>query len=303
MKSSLQELLNSRIALSFAMWLARRLPPGPGYRLCDWVGEFIAGRRNTAIVQAVRANKWVASRERLVGAELDASVAATFRWAARSVYETYHYLGDTEKMEARAHINQPFQGLMSRIEAAEEGTVLAVTHTGNFDFFARVAARHGFAAWAVTAAQPGGGYQQQNRMRDAAGLRTLPASLESIRMSTDHLLQGGTVVTGADRPIEAAKYRPQFFGRPANLPVHYVSLALKTDAPIIAASVFARDDGVYTTRISEPIYMERPGGRRANLLHNAERVLKVVETFIEQELDQWLMFYPVWPEALSEVPR
>jgi predicted LPLAT superfamily acyltransferase len=35
---------------------------------------------------------------------------------------------------------------------------------------------------------------------------------------------------------------------------------------------------------------------------NTEMVLKVAEGYIRQAPYQWAMFYPVWPEALNEMP-
>jgi KDO2-lipid IV(A) lauroyltransferase len=38
------------------------------------------------------------------------------------------------------------------------------------------------------------------------------------------------------------------------------------------------------------------------IVQNAENVLKVAEGFIRQAPGQWEMTFPVWPEAMNEVP-
>jgi hypothetical protein len=37
-------------------------------------------------------------------------------------------------------------------------------------------------------------------------------------------------------------------------------------------------------------------------VRNAEAVLEVVSDAIRKVPDQWAMYYPVWPDALQEIP-
>ena len=145
-------------------------------------------------------------------------------------------------------------------------------------------------------------YELQNKMRGNVGLEVVPTSMATLKRAKKRLEEGGTVVTGLDRPLPGTRYRPRFFGRPAALPVHHIMLALKTDVPVYIAAPLRRSDGKYDILVSDPMIMERCSDRRTEIIHNAERLLAVVEEFIGRDPSQWSMFYPVWPEVEDEVP-
>lgn len=109
-------------------------------------------------------------------------------------------------------------------------------------------------------------------------------------------------MTGLDRPVPVVKHRPRFFGRPASLPVHHVYLALKTHAPIYVVATTMGADGTYRLLVSDPISMCPYPDRKMEMIMNAETVLRVAEGFIRQAPRQWAMTFPVWPEALEQVP-
>ena len=133
-------------------------------------------------------------------------------------------------------------------------------------------------------------------------MEILPASPSSIRRAVAHLRRGGVVLTGMDRPVASRKYRPLFFGRPAPLPVHHISLALKTGVPVVVAATIIQPDRSYRFWISEPIEMVPLPDRQEEIVSNAERVLQVAEGYIRQSPQQWSMFFPVWPDVLDQVP-
>jgi lauroyl/myristoyl acyltransferase len=41
--------------------------------------------------------------------------------------------------------------------------------------------------------------------------------------------------------------------------------------------------------------LERTGDRQQDLICNALRVLAVIQQWISETPEQWLMYYPVWP--------
>lgn len=179
--------------------------------------------------------------------------------------------------------------------------MVVMCHMGAFDLSVRAAVARGFEGFGLAMPRPGGGYQKQNEFRREAGVAAIPISRESIKEAVQHLRAGGVVVTGADRPLPDAVHRPNFLGRPASLPVHYVSLAMRANVPIVAIAYILEPDG-YHLYVSEEIEIVGRKNRRDTLAYNAERVLAVIGEFIHCAPQQWMMFYPVWPEALEEVP-
>jgi lauroyl/myristoyl acyltransferase len=69
---------------------------------------------------------------------------------------------------------------------------------------------------------------------------------------------------------------------------------------IVAAHL--REDGRYFIHARGPIHIEDTGDRLADTIAGAERLLAMAEQEILEAPRQWLMFYPVWPDASDEVP-
>ena len=109
-------------------------------------------------------------------------------------------------------------------------------------------------------------------------------------------------MTGVDRPYENAKHKPLFFGRPALLSDFYVRIALRVNIPVIVIAAKNLPGHRYTILASDPIPMEKFKDRDKEHIYNLESVLEVVADYIQQAPDEWSMFYPVWPEALTEIP-
>jgi lauroyl/myristoyl acyltransferase len=111
-----------------------------------------------------------------------------------------------------------------------------------------------------------------------------------------------------------------FFGAPARLPTGHVRLALQTQSRIVVACCIMEKDGqtavgdasgvcCYRIQFAPPIEMEAasdqevvPRVSEANIRHNVQRVLEIIEQMIRQAPDQWLMFVPVWEDTAHQDP-
>jgi KDO2-lipid IV(A) lauroyltransferase len=304
MALSLQSFFNSRQAVRLALGVGRAVPPRAGYPLARFFARRIAGRKSSPMVQAVRANQWVVTGERLTSEQLDEAVVKTFSHTATCLYNLYHNLYDDLAMLRLVRFSPAAENWMELIRKGEAPLVVVGLHLSNFDFILRAAASRGLPVLAIAIARErsASGYAWQNDLRRNAGLEILPASMSAMRTAVQRLKSGGTVLTGMDRPIPDSTHRPKFFGRPAPLPVVHVHLALRAKVPILFAVGIMRDDGIYEITTSDPIHMQPYGDKRTTLLQNAEAVLCVAEEFIKQVPYQWSMFYPVWPEVLPIVP-
>jgi lauroyl/myristoyl acyltransferase len=294
----LQSIINSRFGIGLALGLGRILPESPGYRLAEGVASLIADQKRSAIVRAVQSNQWVLHGCNLRSDELDRVVKAVFKNTADCLFDFYHFLNDPSEAEKRIHFCPSSKALFDNLSQREKGVVIVGLHLSNFDLVARESARLGLKAMVLAYAIPGKGYQWQNEIRRRAGLDLVPASPQAIRQAIRKLRKGGNVVTGIDRPLQDVKYKPLFFGRPANLPVHHIHLALAADTSIFVAAAFKQVDGNYQIQVSEPIQMQRCSDRDEEILMNAEKVLEVAEAMIRQAPEQWSMFFPVWPDVI-----
>jgi lauroyl/myristoyl acyltransferase len=63
-----------------------------------------------------------------------------------------------------------------------------------------------------------------------------------------------------------------------------------------------QSDGKYHFLFSEPIEMQLHSDKHTEIILNAENILHVAEGFIRHDPSQWAMTFPVWPEAMNQVP-
>jgi len=302
MSLEIQQIINSSFGVSLVSALGREIPPWLGHRLSDFVAERISAQRNSKMVQAVRANQWVISGEKLEKAALDEAIRQTLRNAARSIFDLYHYIHDASAIDRLIVIDQSIQQLFERREFAKRGLVMAGLHISSFDFVLQALHLRGIQPLVLTIPDPRGGRRVEFEMRKKTGMNLMPASVNTLRQAIKHLQRGGVVLTGIDHPIPDAKYRPRFFGRPASLPTHHIYLATRAQVPVMIMVTNLQPDGRYTVVRSHPIEMESHPDRQLEMLRNAEKVLSIAEAFIRKVPHQWTMSLPVWPEALEQVP-
>jgi lauroyl/myristoyl acyltransferase len=295
MPFDLQSVINSPVGVGLALGLGQILPASVGFRLADRLALLIAAQKRSAIVRAVQANQWVVHGGEINSDELESVVEAVFRNTASCLFDFYYHLNRYTNMQQRIHFSPQSEALLENRGDGESGVVIVGVHLSNFDLVAFEAARRGFKATVLAYTNPGKGYQWQNELRRRAGLELVPASAHAMRQAVRRLRQGGHVLTGIDRPIQDGKYQPVFFGKPANLPVHHVHLALAAQAKIVVVAAIKQPDDRYYIQISEAIQMQSCSDRDEEILLNAERVLKVAEGMIRQAPEQWAMFFPVWP--------
>jgi lauroyl/myristoyl acyltransferase len=299
---NLQTLINSRLGVELVLSLGRMLPRRAGAGLAHWIGSWFAGRRDEDMVRAVRANQWVLAGEKISAAELDRTVRATFVHSGLCIYDFYHNIDRPRAMLDRVVFSPEFERLFQSWKTHKQGVMLVGPHMSNFDLVMRVLALRGLNIQVLTHPDPPRSYKLQNRLRQQGGLEATPISILSLRQASARLQAGGFVMTGLDRPVEDLKYRPRFFGRPSAVTVAYIRLAMRAKVPVVVLGNQMRPDGSYYVQSSDPIWMQPHADLESEVIQNAETVLDWASHFICQAPQQWLMFYPVWPEVVSPVP-
>ena len=298
MSIDLQQILNSSFALNFAFFIGRVIPPRVGYVICDSLGNWIAAQHDSRVTRAVRVNQWVVQGANLEKEALDKPVQGTLRNNARDLYTLYHYMQDAKAMQRMININPQARQWVERPEFADRGLVIVGLHLSNFDFVLQSLCQQGFKPMVLTIPDPQGGRRMEYEIRRKIGMNLVPASVSALRQAIKHLEQGGMVLAGLDHPVINPKYHPIFFGYPASLPTHYISLALKARVPVVIMAAIQQMDGKYHILSSELIEMEHDPDRGRAILCNAERVLKQAENFIRLAPQQWNVPWPIWPELL-----
>jgi lauroyl/myristoyl acyltransferase len=298
-----QHILNSPSGLRLVSFLGRSMPARIGHRLSNFVADQISARREWDIVRAVRLNQWVASRETLGNDALDQAVRLTIRSIARSFFDLYHYVDNLKAIQRLIVLDPVARDLVRRPEYSPQGLVVAGLHLSNFDLVLQTMFLQKMKAIVLTIPEPQGGHRLQFEMRKRTGMNLIPASINALRQAVMYLKAGGVVLTGMDRPIPEPGLHPQFFGRPSSLPTHHIHLALNARVPVLVMAAMTEPDGTYHVHTSDLIEMQSHPDREAEILQNAEAVLKIAEQFIQKAPQQWAMTLPVWPDLLEQVPH
>ena len=297
------KIINSSALSHMVIWLGKNLPPRLGYFVADLLSDIISHRPGWKQPRATRANQWVISDGKVTSGELTRRVYETYRISGRGYYDFYHLMNDPKQILEKMQFSPAFEEILHRSTTRKEGMILALSHTGNSDLGGRAVVLRGMPLFVITAPEEFGSYSLANQLRHEMKMESYPASLDTVKKAIDHLRKGGTVATGVDRPFPDSHYRPRFFGRPAALPVGPVRMALRLKLPVYAIGCHHYPDQHYMMWASEAIEMKSTGDADQDVLVNSERVLAEFEFRIRENPTQWAMFYPVWPDALNEMPK
>jgi lauroyl/myristoyl acyltransferase len=297
----LQDLYDSAFGIGLVLWLAKIVPPVLGYKLGTVLANIISSKKRSESVKAVRANQWIVSEKRKTAQELDQLAARVFRFSSRGIYDFYHTLSNPQKTLNIVDLDEKIKYYFN--ENDQHNAVFVAPHLSNFELVGRSLGLSGYHFQILSYPNPGGGYQWQNRIRTESGLEITPISVHSLQQARIRLQEGGSILTGLDRPVDDSRYRPEFFGYPSTAPVFYTRMALQAKVPVVIVTALPRENGGYRLKISDPIFMKSYADLHTEYLRNTEAVLRVAEEYIRSYPDQWLMFYPVWPESLEEVPH
>ncbi len=298
---AIQNFFNSKISVQFSILIGKYLPRKWGYGVAKFLGSFIGSIHNLDINRNVRLNQFVVQGEELTKTDLVRSAKNVLIHAGRCYYDLYHYINKIEKLNDLIPMSDKMQDFID-LSHKNQGYLVVAPHISNFDLIVSRLVRAGFRGRVLSYPNPGSGYQLQNKIRQSYGLELTeigdPGLEEEI---INYLKNGGIVATGIDRPVPSRKKRHyvKFFGRPSPLPLGYITTALAANVPILVVTSYMFPDGRYGFDSSNPIHLNKYDNKMDNILRNAEMVLKETERFIRRNPEQWLMYYPVWPDLLE----
>lgn len=300
---TLDRILDTAFGNALGLSLAR-LSPARGYRLAQIISSWMSNMKSMPTVRAVRANQWIIHDRQPDARELDEHVRAVYNSSGQSLYEFWHFHTDDNIVKSMVSLDSSLLAIFERARDEGRGMVMVIPHIANFDLVGRAVVLNGYPLHILSYPNPRASYRMQNALRDIPGMKVTPMSIDALRQASQTLRSGGVVVTGVDRPLvgENHKYAARFFGFPAVLPVYHIRLALKHDLPVVAVGIRRTAQGRYTVYASEPVAMRRADDLVTETVMNAEAVLEVIASYIRAAREQWAMFYPVWPEALQQMP-
>jgi len=293
----IRDFLDSRFGQYIYNILRRSANFSIAYNLSNTIADSLAGVHSSPLVQTIRLNQWVIRGERdLSPDEANTIVKAVLRHAGQCFVDLHRSLQNPQRIIDLITGNPQIQFLIEAGKKNNQGLFLAITHQSNFDLALFALGIRGVNAQVLTYGQPTVWYKAQNKVRFQSGVEITPVSEMALLKAMKRLKQGGLVITGIDRPVGYEKQTLTFFNHPALLPIGHIRMALAANVPIIVGTVQLQSDGLYHILISDPIPMRRYSDLAENIQRNGELVLRVVENYIRQAPEQWLMFQPVWPD-------
>jgi KDO2-lipid IV(A) lauroyltransferase len=281
--------------------LGKVLPRKMGLTIASLIGSIIGSFTKSPRVQAIRANQWIVHDQQLSGKQLNKYPRIVLRSAAKCFFDYFYFLSRPEKLSEIVHFSPEAEAGIQRIKN-NEPCVIVCPHLSNFDLMGYALAIHDLELQVLSFPDPVATYRWQNQLRERGGIIVTPMDLKAFRQARQRLRDGGSVLTGLDRPLEKGsqeKYRPNFFGYPTSLPVAYVRMALEAKVPVFVFAAAYLPDGKYYLEGSTPIWMEAHDDLETEILFNTHKVLKIAEEIIKKYPQQWAMFYPVWPQFLG----
>jgi KDO2-lipid IV(A) lauroyltransferase len=225
-------------------------------------------------------------------------VAKVLYHAGIASFEFFHKVAHgREALGELVYLPPELLDMFEQKAAAGRGMVAVSAHLGALDLAGVAFTVTDFQVQVISYAAPPPGYQLVNELRNDHGLVITPGSKEALAEATARLESAGIVFTAVDRPVPPGRQAAEveFFGRPARLWNGYVRMAFATGALLFFVWVERSPDGRYEIRYNEPIDCADPPG---DIDFVTGLILQQAEEAIRAHPDQWLMFFPVWPETL-----
>jgi lauroyl/myristoyl acyltransferase len=86
----------------------------------------------------------------------------------------------------------------------------------------------------------------------------------------------------------------KFFDAPARLPDGHVQLALRTGAALLPAFSMRLPDNTFAAYAEPAIELQSGSDFDADVRAGVEQVARVMEKWIGQHPEQWVMFHRIW---------
>ena len=223
-------------------WAAVRALPDPVAHRLFRVGADLAHRRGGKAVDRLRSNLSRVAPDR----DLDVLTRDALRSYARYWCEVFRLpVMPTERIVGG--MRTVHEHRLRESVASSRGTVLPLPHSGNWDQAGAWCGATGVPFTTVAERlKPESLYDRFVEFRESLGMEVLPLTggeRPPFDVLTERLEAGGTLCLMADRDLSARGIDVEFFGATARMPAGPATLALRTGAALIPATLSFLDDG------------------------------------------------------------
>jgi len=271
-----------------------------GWRIARWIPEGWAYfgfermsartyRRDTRARRALHANL-----APIMGDRTPEAVREGFRWYGRYWAETFRMQDLTpEELTARMrtfgleHIEQAY--------AEGRGVILATPHLGNWDAGGRFVAERWPLTVVVEVLKPRIVFERFVAHRRAMGMTIVPLErgADPTARCIETVREGRVVALVADRDMSRSGVEVRMFGRVTTMPPGPAVVALRTDAPLIPAAIYQREDGTWFGHVLPALEKTDVDDPHAVPVLT-QRLADAFATLIDAHPEQWHVFHPYW---------
>lgn len=280
-------------ALIIAAKVARFLPMRVGYFLAGCGGDalFLLSARHRYIVgNNIKHILWVELDKR----RLRQKVRSVFKNLAKNYFDLTKLSQLRSGNLDRSVTIEGWHHLTKAVSNAR-GTIIATAHLGNFEFAAQVLVVRGIKMTIFVEDFDSTPFLRCiAQLRQGNGSRILPVSAGALRDCLQMLRHGGTVVIVCDRDIQGNGLKVKFFGEEASLPSGAVSLALRTGATVVPIFSVRKSSNRFAICIEPPLELVDSGNRSHSVRANLEKLVAIMENYICQYPEQWVVLEPIW---------
>jgi len=186
------------------------------------------------------------------------------------------------------------QEQLDRALSKGKGLILIAAHFGSIDVVAQV-----LALWEIPIVgpaehlKPEALFQYICSLRGNKSFRLIPIDGPLFELFRA-LRRNEIVALAADRNIAGSGIVVDFFGAPARLPDGYAQLSLRTGAPIIVGFSQRLPNNTFVAHFEPPLELEATGDRDGDARAGVEKVVAIMERYIGEQPEQWVMSEPLW---------
>jgi KDO2-lipid IV(A) lauroyltransferase len=302
MNMDLQDFFKQKNVILTGMALARLSPRQVGYSVAELAGNRIADEKPRVYWQ-MRENISHIPGTTDPPEKLDELTRRAFINAGKYYYDFYNIVGrPVEVVCNRVEIEDHVLDTINAVLESGRGVQLAGIHMSNFDLGTISLCAHGLDIMALSAADPNDAYKVQNELRAKYGFSATPINPASLREAINRLRSGQIIATGLDWPHHEETQLTEVFGKPAFLPLGTARLALLGDALTFVIAFYSDENMTYRMHISEPLEVIRTGNKENDIRLNTQAYVRVMESFLIQHPDQWMMYHKFWADDQTEQP-
>lgn len=186
----------------------------------------------------------------------------------------------------------------------DKGVIIASAHLGNMDVGAQVlAARAGKMTILIEAINPPRVHRLAISLRQRNSLTLLPVAFSGLKGAIKALQRGEMVALACDRIIYGKGLMCNFLGEDAFMPVGAVDLAMRTGATLIPAFTVREGWDRYCFYFEPPVDIPNSLGKEEILRKKTQEVIAIMERYIRQHPEQWMVFQPIWEDGGSPLKK